>query len=160
MKHIVLTQEKIALVSDRDLSFIKSYGYWCAFKQRNGDFYAVHVTARPNRKMLYMHRLIRPGVEKIDYRNHNGLDNRRSNLRPCTSSQNAYNSSRRMNNTSGFKGVNWHAGKWQARIRVNKIRIDLGRFDSPHAAGQAYAQAALKFHKHFAHPDMRGLSCL
>jgi len=68
MKHIVLTQEKIALVSDRDLSFIKSYGSWCAFKQRNGDFYAVHVTA--------------------------------------------------------------------------------------------YAQAALKFHKHFAHPDMRGLSCL
>ena len=45
-------------------------------------------------------------------------DNRKSNLRVCTPSQNCMNRRIRLDNTSGVTGVNWdkHKNKWVARI--------------------------------------------
>ena len=43
------------------------------------------------------------------------------------------------NNTSGFVGINWHKGnnKWVAKIKVNKIVIHLGYFNSVQEAVEA-----------------------
>jgi hypothetical protein len=41
---------------------------------------------------------------------------------------------------SGFIGVYSHQGRWRAQITVNKIRYDLGAFDTAEAAGRAYAE--------------------
>ncbi len=87
-----------------------------------------------------------------DHRNEKKLDNRRSNLRAATTSQNRGNEGLRKNNTSGYKGVSWSewAGKWMARIRVNYKHIHLGYFKWKTDAARAYNKAARKHFGRFA----------
>lgn len=81
----------------------------------------------------------------IDHRDLDGLNNRWTNLRLATKSQNAQNTPRRVDNTSGFKGVAWDArrGKWRADIRVpGGKRMHLGMHDDPAVGHAAYVAAA------------------
>lgn len=76
----------------------------------------------------------------LDHINRNRADNRLSNLREATRTQNLRNSSIRSNNTSGYKGVTWvsEKGKWRAQI-FNSYKIHhLGYFDDIEKAAQAY----------------------
>lgn len=86
----------------------------------------------------------------IDHINHNPLDNRKSNLRACTQSQNFSNRKISNNNTSGYKGVSLLKGKWRAQIGTNCEKIYLGVFKDKKKAALAYNKAALKFHREFA----------
>lgn len=58
------------------------------------------------------------------------MDNRKSNLRIATQSQNNQNKGLQSNNTSGYPGISWDKKnqKWQTYIYVNCKRIFLGRF--------------------------------
>lgn len=89
----------------------------------------------------------------IDHKNGNSLDNRWSNLREATNSQNAMNSRRRSDNTSGVTGVYWNtsANKWQAYITPEgKKTLYLGVFATLAAAKNARAEAANKYFGEFA----------
>jgi hypothetical protein len=88
----------------------------------------------------------------LDHENRESIDDRIENLRPATTSQNAANTARRTNNTSGYKGVFWDksARRWRAEITVNRKRIHLGYYDSPEEAHAAYCVAAKKFFGEFA----------
>jgi hypothetical protein len=88
----------------------------------------------------------------IDHIDANGLNNRWSNLREATKSENQHNRGKQRNNTSGFKGVSWHKRdrKWQAEIWLNGRKKSLGGFDDAAAAHAAYCDAAQKFHGGFA----------
>lgn len=69
-----------------------------------------------------MHRLIMGYPEQnIDHINGNKLDNRRENLRLCTQSGNTANAGKRINNTSGYKGVSWDkkAKRWSVFCTKN-----------------------------------------
>jgi hypothetical protein len=94
--------------------------------------------------------------EFIDHINGVKNDNRISNLRLATPSQNLQNRGRPKNNTSGRKGVSWikFYSKWQATIRVGKKNIYLGRFSCIEKAADAYNAAALKYHGEFARLDL------
>ena len=74
------------------------------------------------RAYLRLHRLImQPGPNEIvDHINRDPLDNRRENLRIADKSKNGMNRGPQVNNTSGFKGVSFHAktGKWVAGTDV------------------------------------------
>lgn len=76
---------------------------------------------------------------QIDHINHDTLDNRHSNLRLATNSQNNMNRRKRVG-TSQYKGVCWHRarGKWQAYIVFNKQHIYLGYFDSEPEGARVY----------------------
>jgi len=91
-------------------------------------------------------------AKMVDHQDCDGLNNKFSNLRPCTKSQNAANSRKAKNNSSGVKGVYWDAtrGKWVAEIRCGNIRHRLGRFDELEVAALAYAAKARELFGEFA----------
>ena len=88
----------------------------------------------------------------IDHWDRNPANNRWTNLRPATRSQNAANGPRRINNTSGFKGVSLHKrlGKFRADIAIGGKKIYLGLFDDPAEAHAAYCAKAAELYGAFA----------
>lgn len=91
--------------------------------------------------------------ELIDHKNQIKTDCRKENLRPATRSQNGHNQGVRINNTSGFKGVDYQkrTGTWQARIRHNGKRIHIGsHYKTPELAYEAYKKKAKELFGEFA----------
>ena len=91
------------------------------------------------------------GKKRIDHKNRNGLDNRRSNLRECTQQQNIFNAGISSKNTSGFKGVSGVGKKWNARIKKSGINYGLGNFDKKEDAALAYNVKAKELFGEFAY---------
>ena len=88
--------------------------------------------------------------EFVDHRDHDGLNNQKSNLRKCTQSENQANSRRRIDNGSGFKGVCRFRNKWQAQISVDGKLKYLGLYQVPELAAIAYDSAAVEHYGQFA----------
>ena len=94
---------------------------------------------------LSMHREIMKPLKGmvIDHKNHDRLDNRKSNLRICTQSQNLMNiiSNR---GSSKYKGVYRHPinNVWIACIRLNSKGYNLGSFKTEKEAAKQYNCAA------------------
>lgn len=150
---VPLTQCKFGLIDavDRDLLNRRWYAVW---DDHSKTFYV------KSGGQVRLHRVILERVlgrplatnELPDHINHDGLDNRRCNLRLATRSQNAINTRLTTRNTSGFKGVYWHkpSKKYRATIKVNDRRIYLGSFVDPAVAYQAYCEAAERYFGEFA----------
>lgn len=92
-----------------------------------------------------LHRIVSdtPADLYTDHINHNGLDNRRANLRVVNSSQNQAN---RAALRDGYKGVYKHSryNAYWAQIRANGVSMHLGTFDNELDAAKAYDIATLK----------------
>lgn len=88
----------------------------------------------------------------VDHRDRNIFNNKKSNLRWATLSENCVNKGRYSNNTSGYKGVCWKKGsdKWCAYIRFENKRYHLGYFECKILAAIAYDNAAIDLHGEFA----------
>ena len=157
MKTILLTQNKIALVDDRDYEQLSQYKWYA--KNEGNTWYAVRgskkLDGKGKQKLIRMHREImntQKGV-MVDHRNGNGLDNRKENLRICTIQQNAYNRTRsQKNNKLGIKGVSWDKKlkKYKAGIKFNGKSIHLGYFNVLGDADSAYRKAEEKYFGEFA----------
>lgn len=82
--------------------------------------------------------------DRLDHINGIKTDNRISNLRECTRSQNSANSNLHSLNTSGLKGVTFHkkSKKWQSAVKVDGKSIYLGLFVSKYDAHNAYEKKA------------------
>jgi hypothetical protein len=146
MKTILLTQEKVAFVDDEEFAELNKYN-WCADKIRY-TWYACRVS---NGKKIFMHRQILKSSVMIDHINHNGLDNRKINLRSCSPSQNLRNCKIPKNNTSGLIGVHWveRVQKWFAYISKNNKRYNLGYFSDKEIAGRTVDKKALELYGPF-----------
>lgn len=150
MIEIALTRGKIALIDDADHDLVLQYT-WCAQRIRK-RWYAVTGTGG---QFVSMHRVIMNAStgEQIDHRNGDGLDNRRENLRFCTSAQQAYNKGPQpYKRHSQFKGVTWAARsqKWKAQIMQDGVNYHLGLFDREEDAADAYRTAAIERFGEFA----------
>lgn len=105
---------------------------------------------------IIMHRLINKTPKGLltDHINRDPLDNRRSNLRSCTSSQNMANQAPQINpcKSSKYKGVSLNPmnGLFQAQICYQKKIIPLGKFHREEDAARAYDKEALYFFGEFA----------
>ena len=107
-------------------------------------------TSQINGKPVRLHQFI--GCYNHDHKNRNKLDNRKSNLRPCTQQENTRNRSKNKNNKSGFTGVYWDKQycKWVAQIKVKQKTIKLGTFDDKIEALIARLKAEKEIYKEFA----------
>ena len=149
---VPISRGMVALVDDQDLELVSRYS-WTAKLDHLVWYATTHARHSDNRRyVLLMHRLILPGVARIDHRNGNGLDNRRENLRPCTVRQNTRNQRPHTNSSSRFLGVCWHKrdGVWQAAIKPDGKNIHLGSFRSETDAARAYDVAASRYYGEFA----------
>jgi hypothetical protein len=154
MKLLKLSQGLFAKVDDDDYEFLAQHK-WFAKKERH-VFYACRSVKDGNSyKTIRMHReILKPNNHELvcDHINGDGLDNRKSNLRLCTLSENRINSAQRKMNNAGAKGVVKREGenRYYAFISVNKKRIHLGTFDNLEDASTAYQIAAKQHHGEFA----------
>ena len=82
-------------------------------------------------------------------------DNRKSNLRVCTHSENMMNVGLRSDNTSGVTGVTWHKGekRWVARITVDGARRLLGRYKKFEDAVKARKEAEDEYYGEFSYDN-------
>jgi len=156
-RRIPLTQGKYAIVDPEDYERLNKYK-WYAMKG-SSTFYAARCVWDPvnkKKRTIKMHRQIinPPHPLVVDHINHNGLDNRRANLRPATKSQNCINKPyiKQKGAHSKYHGVTWQKSikKWQAQIRINGIQTIIGYFNDEIEAAKAYDEAAKKYHKEFA----------
>lgn len=104
-------------------------------------------------KQKRLHRVIMNynGYDDIDHINRNRLDNRKSNLRICSRSENMHNSTDKLNTSTGYRGIykvtnNKYAGdRYTARIQINKVIMSLGYFNTLEEAITARKRAINKF---------------
>lgn len=85
----------------------------------------------------------------IDHINGVRSDNRLSNLRPATDIQNLQNITRaRCDNRVDLLGANYHtpSKKWRSQIRINKVKVHLGYYDTAFEAHLAYMKAKREHH--------------
>lgn len=137
-EHTVLYDAEDALVVDAHP--------WHVCRTRvSGLFYVT--TTIGNRKMP-MQRLL-TGLAGVDHINHNGLDNRRANLRPATSQQNSGNR-RPCRGSSVYRGVTRHKSGWQASIAGRY----LGLFQDEAEAARAWDAAARERWAEFAYQNL------
>jgi hypothetical protein len=142
MKTITLTQGFHALIDDEDFDWLNRYkwNYHNGYARRTNDGYdTVHMHVEIAQKH---------GIEiypELDHKDRNGINNQKENLRPATRSQQGANRDLFPNNSTGYKGVSWHRGKWQSSIRREGRLHYLGRFSDIIAAAKAYDAAAIVY---------------
>jgi len=128
-------------IDDEDFPLIQGFNW------RLGDDGYARAKDYRNQKTIFMHSFLieTPKGLFTDHINGNRLDNRRSNLRFATYSQN--NSNRRHSNLSGYKGISpLKSGRWIARCG----RKYLGSFNTIEEAAEVYNQAARNMQGEFA----------
>lgn len=158
MKQIVLTQGRMTAVDDSDFDRLhKHRWFYAARHDGRATGYAIrHIRLSKTRvKVVRLHREVigdPPHGMNIDHIDGDTLNNRRSNLRFATSSQNLANSPLRRDNITGAKGVHWHKGRqrYTASIGFNGKRIWLGAFGTVKQASRAYAEASIELYGSFS----------
>lgn len=90
---------------------------------------------------------------EVDHKDLNKANNIWTNLREATRVQNTSNGKVRNTNKLGVKGIYKKNNKFVAEIVANKIRYDLGSYNTLEEAKEAYQQGALKHHGEFARND-------
>lgn len=139
-----------AVVDDEDAELVAPYR-WCAHVQPHTIYVQRNIVLDGHPATQMLHTLI-TGWFRVDHIDHNGLNNRRSNLRQTNGSTNAMNSQKRRGCQSRFKGVCRDRYGWRAYIGGgNTKRTHLGCFSSEEEAALAYDRAAIERFGEFAH---------
>lgn len=148
---VPLTQGRFAVVDLCDVELVAGRN-WHAVED-NRTFYAA-TSGQPKQPMHSLILGLRDGLLP-DHIDGDGLNNRRSNLRFATPTQNQGNKKVAFSNKVGFKGVReatWATGtkRWRATIFSEGRHQQLGYFYTPEEAASAYDAAALSIFGEFA----------
>lgn len=148
---IPLNHDLAALIDATDADRVLARD-WYAVWQHNRWY--VHSWGNDARRPILLHRFVidAPDGVLVDHRNGDGLDCRRANLRQCDHFGNMQNARLSRANTTGFKGVTFHAKsqRWRAQIVEHRRYHFLGSFASAEGAALAYDAAARLYFGEFA----------
>ncbi len=148
-----------AYVDDEDFDMVIRHR-WCAVKSNRPGSRTVYAQATIKKEggkhtTIHMHRLIMnaPPGTMIDHKDWDGLNNRRSNLRFCTPSEQAANRPKtKRKTTSRYKGVNWdnRIKRWLVFLYVNGKQYRKGSSADEKLAAKQYDYWAKKHFGEFA----------
>jgi len=145
-REIKLTKNAVALVDEEDFDILSRYKWSLGFNgyPQRGTWDGEKSTPRS------MHRDILESIDGkyIDHINGDKLDNRRHNLRLCSTSQNGANAKISVRNKTGFKGVDYRVDLKKYRARVGKNNA--GFYKTAKEAALAYDSLARKVYGDFA----------
>ena len=127
-----------AHVDPEDFDKVSAYK-WRLHKVKGRS--TVYGKANDNGKTVYIHRLVLNTEMEIDHIDGNGLNNRRSNLRPATPALQRLNTIPK----SGMKGVNKVGNKYSTVFRYDGKSIYLGLSDTEEEAHTKWLKAIKKF---------------
>lgn len=149
MKHIPLTRDKTAIVDDEDFPWLVQWNWYCndsGYAVRNGQ-------GSENANTIRMHREIMKATDEkmIDHINGDTLDNRKSNLRFATISQNLMNRAKRKTKWK-YKGVTQRRtnSRFTARLTYQMKQYILGTYDTQEEAALAYDDKAKELFGEYA----------
>ena len=157
IREIPLTQGKIAIVDVKDYEWLNQWKWYAHKKNDDSTYYARRRGTLSNGKRItvFMHREILTLTYRDgripDHKDHNGLNNRRDNLRIVSPSLNRHNSKLLRNNTSGYRGVDPvtyikknGTRNWRVRISFEGKRMSGKSYSNILDAAAAYDLIAIK----------------
>lgn len=155
MRYLPVSGRMLTIVDDDDFSYLKEFNWKITAK----TYPVAYVLRHKKQYPILLHRLVMgctwSDAKRIDHVNGNTLDNRKSNLRFCSHSQNMSNRKKVAGCTSQYLGVYFASWRnlWTAQIKHNKKKVRLGYFTDEKEAALAYDHAARELHGEFARPN-------
>lgn len=144
------------LIDDEDWDRVKGYR-WIIDKRsaiRGYNYLQTKIIVNGRGVWWSMHRMLMnclPGDPRwVDHINHNTLDNRKCNLRYASRAENIRNSSRHIDNKSGYKGVVYRNGFYRAYIISEGVFYQVKSSKDILDCARWYDMAAIHLHKDFA----------
>ena len=139
-----------AIIDLDDIELVKDYGWFL------NQYNYVVATKGTNCEHIYLHRLVSKAtkdVECVDHINRNTLDNRKANLRHCTSSENKRNNSRKTKETAsktGYKNIEKvYGNKYRASVSFDGKRYKSKTYNTIEEAIQWRNTKMNELHKEF-----------
>ena len=146
-------------LDDLDRVINYPHAWYAKYSKTIQNFYAaanVHDPTGERVGTLHLHQFILNTRENhVDHINHNSLDNRKSNLREVSPSQNYRNRSGvNKNSVSGYRNVSWSKrdNKWLVQLQIDGKNVCLRKYDKEdlEEAGRFAARMREKYYGEFA----------
>lgn len=139
------------LIDEEDCHLIEKYAWWVRYDKHSKRYYVSgYEKHNESHKFLQLHRIIMncPIGLCVDHINHDGLDNRKCNLRIVTHAQNQQNrTGANINNKINARGVffNKQTNKWGTQLKINGKKIYFGEYTNVNDAKQAAIEGRKKY---------------
>lgn len=152
LAYVTLTQGYETVIDATDVPLVDRWK-WAAIVSPSTVYVRRGSIAKGVRFSVSMPRMLMaiPDGLEVCHIDGNGLNNRRSNLRLVTRSQNRHNLRISRNNTSGYKGVSWcsRSETWRAQITLSGKILRLGSYPTAELAHAAYVAENVRLHGEF-----------
>lgn len=150
---IKLSNGDYARVDDEDYERLNHYK-WYLFKSEKWCYAVRTQYSKGKQKTMFMHREILGITDPrvyVDHRDHDGLNNQKSNLRISDNRHNQFNVGKKSNSKQKYKCIRQlRYNRWEVRVRTPDRRIHK-TVHSEEEAVKLYNDLVTKYHGEFAY---------